>query len=293
MLVGFYALNIYELDISSNTYRMDAYVWFRWKGAIDPIADLEFANAVEDWGMTQKPSYEKPQKLPDGSLYQILRIEGRFVQPFNLSRYPLDQQQLSMILENSIYTAKDLVYIVDTKDSGYADTLSIQGWNVIAWKSHNLLRSYPSNFGFSEPETNPYSAVRFEIVVARPINYFIWKLLLPLIIVLASGWGALFLHPSYVESRIAIPVTALLTIVFLQQSYSDAIPEMGFLVMLDKIYALSYLLVIATIMEAIITADWVKGEKPGDFMRVVRLDRPFVAIQCLMLIVGVLLIIAF
>jgi len=68
---------------------------------------------------------------------------------------------------------------------------------------------------------------------------------------------------------------------------------MGFLVMLDKIYALSYLLVIATIMEAIITADWVKGEKPGDFMRVVRLDRPFVAIQCLMLIVGVLLIIAF
>jgi len=290
--VGFYGLNIYNLDIASNSYYLDAYVWFRWKGKIDPIANLEFANAVEDWGMTQKPEYETPLQQPDGSLYQLLRVEGRFLQPFSLVRYPLDQQHISIMLENSLYSAKDLVYLADTKDSGYADTVSIQGWQFNGWQSENLLHSYRSDFGYLEPDRTPYSAVRFAIEVNRPISYFIWKLLLPLLIVLVSGWGALLLHPSYVESRIAIPVTALLTIVFLQQSYSDALPEVGYLVLLDKIYALAYLLIIAAIMEAIATADWAKTGNPDDYTRVIRLDRPFLALQSIILAIGVWLLIS-
>lgn len=291
--VGFYPMHVYELNIASNTYYIDAYVWFKWKGNLDPIAHLEFANAVDEWGMTQRPESEKPIRQTDGSWYQGLRIEGRFFQPFVLSRYPLDQQQLGVTIENSIYTANQLVYVADTKDSGYADTLSVQGWKIAGWKLQNLLHTYPSRFGFLETATNPYSAVRYELQVTRPLSYFIWKLLLPLVIVLASSWGALWLNPSYVEPRIAIPITALLTIVFLQQSYSSALPESGYLVLLDKIYALAYLLVIATIMEAIVTADWVKSGKPEDFQRVLRLDRPFLVIQCLTLISGILLLIAF
>ncbi|WP_432811786.1 hypothetical protein [Pantanalinema sp. GBBB05] len=290
--VGFYPIHIYELNIASNTYYVDTYVWFKWKGSLDPIANLEFANAVDEWGMTQRAEYEKPVQQTDGSWYQVLRVEGRFFQPFLLSRYPLDQQQLGVTIENSIYTANQLVYVADTKDSGYADTLSVQGWKIAGWKLQNLLHSYPSRFGFMETATNPYSAVRYELQVTRPLSYFIWKLLLPLVIVLASSWGALLLNPSYVEPRIAIPITALLTIVFLQQSYSSALPESGYLVLLDKIYALAYLLVIATIMEAIVTADWIESGKPEDVQRVLRLDRPFLLIQLLILVSGILLLIA-
>ncbi|HEY9617812.1 MAG TPA: hypothetical protein V6C64_13280 [Microcoleaceae cyanobacterium] len=290
--VGFYPIHVYELNISSNTYYIDTYVWFKWKGNLDPIANLEFANAVDEWGMTQRAEYEKPIRQTDGSWYQVLRVEGRFFQPFMLSRYPLDQQQLGVTIENSIYTANQLVYVADTKDSGYADTLSVQGWQISGWQLQNLLHSYPSRFGFLETTVNPYSAVRYELQVTRPLSYFIWKLLLPLVIVLASSWGALLLNPHYVEPRIAIPITALLTIVFLQQSYSSALPESGYLVLLDKIYALAYLLVIATIMEAIVTADWVKSGKPEDFQRVLRLDRPFLILQLLILVSGIFLLIA-
>jgi hypothetical protein len=289
--VGLYPINLYALDISSNTYYMDTYIWFKWKGDIDPIASLELTNAVEDWGMTQKPGYEKPEKQADGSLYQILRIEGRFSQPYDLAKFPLDRQQLGVTLENSIYTAKDLVYIADTKDSGYADTLSIQGWQIAGWKIQNLLHTYPSNFGLAVPDVAPYSAIRYDLLVSRPLNYFIWKLMLPLVVVLVSSWGALLLNPSYVESRISLPVSALLTIVFLQQGYSMALPEVGYLVLLDKIYVLSYLLVIAAIMETIITADWIKTKQPDDFQRVQRCDRPFLFGQFVALCVGVFLLI--
>jgi hypothetical protein len=46
--------------------------------------------------------------------------------------------------------------------------------------------------------------------------------------------------------------------------------------------------VIAAIMETIITADWVKNRQPEDYARVTRLDRPFLAAQCGILIGGVL-----
>jgi hypothetical protein len=284
---GFYPINVYQLDLSSNTYYVDTYVWFNWKGKIDPIANLEFSNAVEEWGLTQQPGYEEPQKQPDGSLYQIIRIEGRFFQSLELEKYPLDQQRLAILVENSIYSSKDLVYVVDTQDSGFADTLAIQGWQVTGWKADSLLRAYQSRFGDQAASLDPYSIARYELLIDRPISYFLWKLLLPLVIVLAASWGALLLNPKYVDMRIEIPVTALLTTVFLQQSYSFALPEVGYLVLLDKIYALAYILIISALMEAIITADWVKSEKPEDYGRVARLDRPFLVIQFLVLVIGV------
>lgn len=82
-------------------------------------------------------------------------------------------------------------------------------------------------------------------------------------------------------------VTALLTTVFLQQGYSSALPEVGYLVLLDKIYALAYFLIIAAIIEAIVTADLVNNGKPEDHVRAIRIDRAFLAAQCIVLVVGV------
>lgn len=292
---GFYPVNLYELDVASNTYYVDTYIWFKWKGDLDPIASLEFPNAVEEWGMSMQKAYEEPQKQSDGSFYQVMRVEGRFFVPFTLTKYPLDEQQLEIVIENSIYTYNDLVYVADRIDSGFADTLALPGWNIATWKIESLLHEYSTKFGEkSNTKGNlPYSSLQYQLLISRPINYFIWKLLLPLVIVLVSSWCALLLHPSYVDARTSMSSTALLTTVFLQQSYSDTLPEVGYLVLLDKIYALSYLLIIAAIIETIITAGWANSGKQEDYERVIRLDRPFLIAQFTVLIVGVFLLIYF
>ena len=48
--IGFYPISVHELDVANNTYYIDAYVWLRWKGKIDPTKTIEFVNMVEDWG---------------------------------------------------------------------------------------------------------------------------------------------------------------------------------------------------------------------------------------------------
>lgn len=289
---GIFAMNLYNLDASSNTYYLDFYIWFKWKGNIDPTVNLEYTNGVEDWGAISTPAYEEPQKLPDGRLYQALRVEGRFVEPFALSRYPLDQQSLKVLIENSVYQTNELVYVADKGQSGYSGSLSIPGWKIRGFDVSTLAREYTTNFGDDRlGKTTQYSSVQYSLKVTRPISFFVWKLLLPLIIVVAASWGALLLHPQHVDSRIILPVTALLTTVFLQQSYSSALPDIGYLVLLDKIYAIAYVLIIVSILEAILTADWIKNEKLESYAQVARLDRTVLAVQTAVLILGVALII--
>jgi hypothetical protein len=51
-----------------------------------------------------------------------------------------------------------------------------------------------------------------------------------------------------------LPATALLTTVFLQQSYVDQLPQVGYLVLMDKFYVLAYLLLFITLIRIIYTA---------------------------------------
>ena len=95
--VGFYPITIYGLDPANDTFYADTYVWMRWKGDIDPTGTIEFVNAVEEWGMQKENIMEEPSELPDGSKYQIMRVEGRFFHPFSMAKFPLDSQKLSRL----------------------------------------------------------------------------------------------------------------------------------------------------------------------------------------------------
>ena len=111
-----------------------------------------------------------------------------------------------------------------------------------------------------------------EVSIERPVTFFLWKLLLPLIIVLILACSVLFVHPSFTEVRLAAPATALLAMVFLQQSYSATLPEIGKLVLLDKIYALAYFVIIVLILTMTLTSYWVRDGDEGQTARAVRLD---------------------
>ena len=274
VVVGVYPISVYNIDFTGNTYFVEAYIWFRWTGEIDPTATMEFINIVDQWGLIVTPIYEEPKTMPDGSLYQGMRISGRFSPPFLLEDYPMDQQKLSILIEDTTYSAEELVYIVDTKDTGYGETVKVPGWRIEGAQAESVLHKYSTEFGeLGEATRNSnFSVLRYELTISRPLNFFIWKLLLPLIIILAMGLCALVIHPTQIDVRTAMPMTALLTTVFLQQSYTDALPDAGNLVLLDKIYVLAYLVIIASVIEVMWSAEQLERD-PTHQTRVRRLDR--------------------
>jgi len=291
---GIFAMHLYDIDAARNTYYLDFYLWFKWRGDIDPTDSLELANGVEDWGVSSVPVYEAPEELPDGSFYQAWRVEGRFVQPLILERYPLDRHNLNILVENSVYTTDQLVYVPDAEASGFSEMLAVPDWKIQGFEVASKVRQYPTNFG--DPRIGKeaeHSVFQYSLKIARPVSFFLWKLLLPLIIVVATSWGSLLLNPQHIDSRIGLPVTGLLTAVFLQESYSSNLPDVGYLVLLDRIYAMAYILIFVSILEAIVTAEWINEDRPGGYEQAIKLDRLLLKAQTAVLLLGIVLIIVF
>lgn len=273
--IGFYPINIYGVDPSSSTFSYDGYVWFRWSGGQNPTETLEFVNAVDKSSLTQSYLFETPQVSPDGSKYQIMRLEGTFFTPFSMTDFPLDRHSLTIKVEDSLRGFNELVYEIDTDDTGYNKALSVSGWKLVGWSHQQLVDDYGSHFGDQNAKTQAsrFAQMNFKIDIERPESYFIWKLLLPLVIVLCGAWIALLLNPALIETRAALPATALLTTVFLQQSYTGTLPETGSLVLLDKIYVVAYILIVATLARIIMKSQNVENMETISLERLRKTDR--------------------
>lgn len=289
--IGFYPVSVHQLDIANSTYYIDTYVWLRWKGEIDPTKTIEFVNMVEDWARQLSFLLPKPKREADGSFYQIMRLEGRFNQPFSLSDFPLDQQRLSIKVEDQTYGIDRLAFVIDTKDSGVGDLVRIPGWNLEGWKAETFAHDYQTDFG-DKDTPQVYSMARFSIEISRPVSFFFWKLLLPLFMVIIAAIAALLIRPQLLGERAALPAAALLSAIFLQKSYSDSLPDLGYLVLMDQIYLIAYPLIILTLIRVIYAYLQVEDAKITQVRAVHRTDLRLLALFLAIFVVGVALIVA-
>jgi hypothetical protein len=262
--VGFYGVNAYDLDVAANTFYMSGYMWLRWSGDIDPLETLEISNVVEEWGLTLNPLLEEPEQLDNGDSVMQLRVQGRFFQPFDMRDYPLDSQELTLLVEDSTNTADVVVYVADEGASGLDSNFRVPGWDVAGLTAERLTHEYGTAFGSDADSASQYSALKISVQIERVKNLFIWKLLLPVLLVLGTNWLALLLHPRLIEVRTAMPATALLTTVFLQQSSLDALPQVSALVLMDLIYVIAYVLIVATFAQVIWANNRLTHDETGD-----------------------------
>ncbi|MBK6995899.1 MAG: hypothetical protein KA138_15925 [Saprospiraceae bacterium] len=288
--VGFYLMNLYGLNMDEHSFYADFYVWFKWRGDIDPT-NIEFVNSIEKWSMATAgfDGDSTPVVLKDGTKYKIFRKEGRFFHAFSLNRFPLDKHTLDIQIENPEYPSDSLLYVPDTNAAIIRSTLNLVGWETRNCQLATRVHDYGSNFGNPEENAQRYSNLSFNITLARPFSYFLLKMLLPLLVVMLVGIGALLLHPKHIDTRSSLPIGALLTAVFLQQSYSNALPDTGYMVLMDKIYLLSYLLISLVLLQIIRSGNVTAKEKVGA-KAIVRRERRLAAIYLAVFVLGVVVL---
>ena len=255
---GVYLMNVYDLNLNEYSYYADFYIWFKWKGELDPM-DIEFVNSVEKWSITQTAFYDTLQVLSDGYNYNGYRVEGRFFHSFLLEHFPLDKHNLNIQIENTTYPADSLTYVPINEDVKKRNGFIMPGWNINAVQLSQQNNFYVTDFGNPDIGRQAYSNCTFTVGIERPVNYFIFKLLLPLFIVMLASLGALLLNPNYLDARISLPIGSLLTTVFLQQSYQTALPEVGHMVLMDKIYVVAYCLLAFVLLQVILSGNTLKN----------------------------------
>lgn len=276
--VGIYGVSAYGLDTSANTFYFSGYLWLRWEGDIDPSLTIEFANA-EERGLVARRLMEEPTLLDSGQKLMQMKVQGRFTEPYDLRNYPLDDQQISIVIEDGSNTIDTIVYKADNAGSGYDGSLRVPGWKVKGLRTEDLTHGYSTTFGDTTANASKYSAVRFSFEVSRVRNLFLWKMLMPLLLVLCTNWLALILPPRFSETRTAMPATALLTTMFLQQGSLDAVPQVSTLVLMDLIYLVVYTAIVVTFAQVVVSNLRLKADDAGHIARIRRFDHWSLAAQ--------------
>lgn len=294
VLTGVYLMNLYDLNLDDNSFYADFYIWFKWKGEIDPTG-IEFVNMVEKWGTSQAPFEDSTILLAGGWKYQGYRVEGRFFFPFRLEHFPLDRHDLEIQVEHPDHPMDALVYVKDTTTPPVhvRPELDMAGWQLMGTQLSQRAHNYGTNFGNPDYPAANFSQFNIQFSIKRPVSYFLLKLLLPLTIVLLSAIGALLFYPSYVDARISLPVGSLLTAVFLQQSYSSALPDVGYMVLMDKIYLLAYAIIAAVMFQLILTGNKLRlfKKKEIDLARLKKREHRKAATYLAIYIFGTLLLV--
>ncbi len=280
--LGIEPMQVANVDLGKGTWEMSFYVWWRWKGSIDPVESTYMTNntgattnTVISYSFVDPKNHNQqvPKLLKDGYYYQQAFISMGFSDEFPLVRYPLDVQDLQVRVENTTYDNSQLQYVVDHHVSKDKD-LVVPGWTTKDIVYSEYMHHYGTDFGYTDrgADFQDYSLLTFNIHIERPLSHFFGKLMLPLIVVLLAAVIALFLKAGNFDTRLALAGTGLLTLIFLQQGYSAELPNPVPVVLMDKIYALAYASVLITFFRVIWTTDRVHRKREDEEL-FVRSDR--------------------
>ncbi len=113
------------------------------------------------------------------------------------------------------------------------------------------LKNYPTNFGDPERTKTGSRYSRYVLRAAFDREYlsYAFKILIPLLIILAMAYLVFFLPPDQLDTKAAVAVTALLSCMAYNVAVSQNMPDIGYLVLSDKFFIATYGLLFLTLAE--------------------------------------------
>ena len=255
MYYGIHVDKVYELSLQSRTFSADGYLWVEWASGtqqlmeekkITPDRLIRLVNQIESWDSTFEPITDEPVSLSAGRYYQRYRFSSRFYDDeINFHRDPFDSLILPIVAEiapdeMSNKYQQTLLYPHHHQNGFLGLSGDLSGYQLQGAVLDNYLHTYPSRFGsWYQPVQ---SQARLEIVYRSDYWSAFVNWVLPLIIVMSVVLLSPAVAGSLGDVRLAIPSTALLTLIFLQQAYHDDLPSLPYLTFLDQLFACSYLI---------------------------------------------------
>jgi len=183
---------------------------------------------------------------PDGEVVQRQRVWGSFSQPLDLKSFPFDSQRLDVTMAD-VGFGGELVNLIPSPRSGISRKLTMPDWKVMGWDF------VATDFPFDD-ESSRINGMVFSLDVKRDRSFFIFKVILPLILIVMMSWLVFWIDPTLVASQISVSVTAMLTMIAYRFALAGMMPRLTFLTSLDYFVLASTLMVFLSMTEVIYTA---------------------------------------
>ena len=228
---GIWLVNLQKFELSTGSYDVDFYLWFKWPG--NQATNYEFMNG--------RATSIDVVKSRDG--YLEVRVRGTFLKSLNFKEYPFDRHMLTIEIEDKSLSSDDLEFVPNSEESGIDPKVNIAGWNIEEWTIESVKHNYPGNETFSR--------LIFSFTVGRSALSSILKSLVPISIITCIAMLAFLISPSNYGQRIGLGVTTLMAAVANHLALTSQIPPIGYLTLADKVMITAYGLFLYSLMVSV------------------------------------------
>ena len=96
----------------------------------------------------------------------------------------------------------------------------------------------------------PRSVFVLEIPAVRNSNFYIWKVLVPLTLIVMMSWVVFWINPVKFGPQLGLSATAMLTLIAFQFAQTGVLPKLSYFTIMDKLILGSSLLVFLSFFES-------------------------------------------
>src|SRR6266513_616032 len=263
--VGIWIVDISNIDSAQQTFTAEVAVVLRWKdsrlahtgnGVVRYSMDQIWhprAVIVNEGNSVSRKFPDMAEVEPDGRVNYRQRYSGAFTQPLRLRSFPFDRQTFRLQFVAVRYRPNEVQFVPDQdwidnglkRAGGIATSIALPDWTIESWNTKSL--SYALAPGFE------YSGYAFEFTASRNAQHYVWKVILPLVLIVIMSWAVFWIDPVTSNSQISIAVTSMLTLIAYRFAIDNQLPRLPYTTNLDAFILMSTVLVFFSFIEVLVT----------------------------------------
>ncbi|MEE9287764.1 MAG: hypothetical protein V3W33_06790 [Gammaproteobacteria bacterium] len=259
--VGIYMIDVVAVEGRSQAYTADFHIELKW---IDPRLSAEsLGKSLEGCKLSLGEVWDPAARIrnqriltkrledtvtvdSEGNVTYEQRFIGELTAPMDFRDFPWDTQILPIEIISVFNTPEDVRFVLYPKMTGRAEDFSVTNWFMGAPTTHvGVFQPLPLE--------RPFSRFTYELQARRDTTYYVWKLIVPLALIVFMAWTVFWIVPTEIGPRVGMSTAAILTLIFFQFRFSQILPQISYLTWVDYFMIGSTILVFLALGEVVLT----------------------------------------
>jgi Neurotransmitter-gated ion-channel transmembrane region len=170
-----------------------------------------------------------------------------------LRSFPFDRQTFRVQLVAVRYQSNEVMFVPDQvwirdglkEAGGISPSVTLPDWTIEKWELKPLV--------YALAPLHQYSSYAFEFTASRNVQYYILKIILPLVLIVMMSWSGFWIDPVNANSQISVAVTSMLTLIAYRYAVDTQVPRLPYMTRIDLFFLVSTLLVFFSLIEVLVT----------------------------------------
>ena len=274
--VGVFFVDVQTINDKKQTFTCNAIFQFSWKDprlseqslgrsleqcnlALDEIwhPDIITVNMVKGDDYGEKATVDK-----QGNVVFTERLRNaEFFFDLEFLDFPFDTQVLHIIFG----TGDEITLAFDSESTGIRKKLSVDGWDITLTEPVITSEQIESHESIARLD--------FRLLAKRHPGYYLWKVILPLCLIVLMAWSVFWIDPSQIGPQLGLSTATVFTLIAYRFTLGFFLPPVAYFTRMDTFVLLATFLVFLALGLAITTSRLASKDRKALAVKIERTAR--------------------